>query len=56
MPRTALATTLVTLALLAGAWTLSHAPAPTPHDRASLSPLEMTAPTGLPDAPGDIER
>lgn len=54
MPRTALATTLVTLAILAGALALSHAPAPPLREAASLSPLGMTIPPGLPEGPGEV--
>jgi hypothetical protein len=53
MPRTAFATTLVALGLLAGVLVYTHAPAPGLHEPASLSPLDMTFPTDLPQQPPD---
>jgi hypothetical protein len=53
MPRAAFASTLVALGLLAGILAFTHAPAPSPHVPASLSTLDMTFPTDLPQQPPD---
>jgi hypothetical protein len=55
MPRTAVITTLIALALLAGTILAPHAPAPRPLEPASVTPLELRIPADLPNGTGDAE-